>query len=430
MINLFRLIKNNYFYFILIFTTLIINLFESIYSTSLRDIFTVVLTIFIVSINGKRAIKITNYSILYISILLIYIVFFYYFGSGNNLILHLLTIFFGVVLLYNSLISSGYSIEKVWMGFKILWALIYITLVIEFFIVLLGGQEILYDIFPEENRLYGLPAYRSLVNSSRDYFGLNFDGLNSITLQAQAYSQYCAMLMIFGFSFVGRRFNKINFRRLTIYFLLPIFLFLISPTTTAFILIIFEFLFLFVIRKWMVNSGIISYIILIIPMITITFYFLNSELVMKYDISDLYSLFLENQINHFLERPLSETLIGYSMEEYDYVSTKFEIAFLSYVSMAGLIISVINIIILLYFIKDTLRQAKLLYNNLNEKNNVEIQLINLTLILAMLLSSIHFPVITNYLGSLLFISHLAFGFYMLYLNRNFHLKEQGFAIKK
>jgi glycosyltransferase involved in cell wall biosynthesis len=150
---------------------------------------------------------------------------------------------------------------------------------------------------------------------------------------------------------------------------------------------------------------------------------------MKYDIFDLYSLFLENQINHFLERPLSEILIGYSMDEYDYVSTKFEIAFLSYVSMAGLIISVINILILLYFIKDTLRQAKLLYNNLNEKNNVEIQLINLTLILAMLLSSIHFPVITNYLGSLLFISHLAFGFYMLYLNRKFHLKEQGLQSK-
>ena len=76
------------------------------------------------------------------------------------------------------------------MGLKILWTLIYITLIIEFLIVYLGGQETLFDIFSQENRLNGLPAYRPLVNSAKDYFDLHFYGLNSITLEAQAYSQY------------------------------------------------------------------------------------------------------------------------------------------------------------------------------------------------------------------------------------------------
>ena len=361
---------------------------------------------------------------------MVYVACFYFFGSGNNLIVHVLTIFFGITLLYNALITSNYTIEKVWMGLKILWVLIYITLIMEFVVVFLGGQETLYDVFPQENRLNGLPAYRSLVNSAKDYFGLHFDGLNSITLQAQAYSQYCVMLMIFGFSFFGKIFYKINPRNLALYFFGPLLLFLISPTTTASIILIFEFSFLLLIRKWLIPTRMIKYIILITSIIIISTILLQMELIMKYDTSDLYDLFIEGQINHFSERSFSEYLLGYGMNEYEYISTKYEIALISYMSICGFSICIINIAIMLGLIKETLRQTKILYKlGFIKKNNLEIQLINLTLMLAMFISSIHFPVITNYLGSLLFISHFAFGFYMLYLNRNYLRLNKYVAIK-
>jgi hypothetical protein len=63
--------------------------------------------------------------------------------------------------------------------------------------------------------------------------------------------------------------------------------------------------------------------------------------------------------------------------------------------------------------------------SLIDKEIIEIQISNLLFVLSMLLSFMHFPVITSYFGTLIFIFNLSFGFYILKVNRGHINRVRG-----
>ena len=112
-------------------------------------------------------------------------------------------------------------------------------------------------------------------------------------------------------------------------------------------------------------------------------------------------------------------LLGADVAVYNVYSTEFEIAYLSYMMVSGAVFALVNLFVILKFIIETFKQVKYTFQiNSSHKKFIEIQLVNMLFVLTMLLSSMHFPVITNYMGTLIFVFHLAFGLYILKINRD------------
>jgi hypothetical protein len=401
---------------------------ESVSSQSLRNVFTGVFAYYLLTSLVLSKFSLTKKSFVYILFLIFYTFCFYAFGSANNLIIHLLTICLGTVLFYNALLASQYDVNKVWAFAKKIWYVIYATLVIEVILVFLGYQELLYFIFPEINREQGLPAYRSLVNTFADYFDLGFDGLNSITLQAQAYGQFSVMLSILGFSYTQSPLQNKNWVKLLMLAAIPAILFSISPNITSSIMLAFIVAYVFYIKFHLhiYSFGKFIGILSVISACFFLYYLGDFGFVRTYSSSELYDLFANQQIDYVLTRSFSDYIIGVGLDEYNDIAPTFEIAFLSYLSISGLIFGLVNLVILLNFTISTLKQVKIYYQKkLVEMETIEIQIMNLLFVLAMLLSSIHFPVITNYLGSMVFIFHLSFGLYILKVNRD-HVRDPSY----
>jgi hypothetical protein len=119
-----------------------------------------------------------------------------------------------------------------------------------------------------------------------------------------------------------------------------------------------------------------------------------------------------------LNRSFSDYVLGVGLNEYYDAAPEFEISFISYLSVCGLIFGLVNLAILYGFVRSTLKQIKASIKKKRvDRQIIEIQVANLLFVLSMFLSTIHFPVITNYLGSLIIIFHLSFGFYILKKNR-------------
>jgi hypothetical protein len=346
---------------ILVFVTLFINFAESAYGKSLRNIYTSIFAYYLVSGLIISRFTLTKYSLIYILFLVLYVFLFYAFGSGNNLIIHLLTISFGVVLSYNSLLSLKYDVMKIWRFAKYTWYVIYLTLIIELIVVILGYQGFLYDVFPEANRTFGLPAYRVLNNTFANFFDLDFQGLNSITLQAQAYGQFCVMLSIFGFSYSkSTTYRKSSLIHLLLYIVLPLIFYSISPNIMSGIIFVFIIIYVLTIKLYLRIFSFTKFMALSAFFFALIFfyYFIELGFVRKYALEDLYDLFLGQQMDYMLTRSYSEYFLGVGLEEYYDVSPKFEIACLSYLSVSGLLFGLVNLIILSKFICSTLKQVK------------------------------------------------------------------------
>jgi hypothetical protein len=417
---------------LLVFIALFINMAEAVSVRSLRSIFTLVFAYYLASSFLLNKAVLTKSSFDYILFLVVYTFCFYLFGSGNNLIIHLLTICFGVVLLFNALLASNFSLEEIWGFAKKVWCVIYFTLVVELVLVMLGYQLKLYAMFPEETRALGLPAYRSLYNTFATFFGLDFTGLNSVTLQAQAFGQFCIMLTILGFSYTRVTYSKNNFLKALTFLVAPLLIYSVSPNITssvlflsivAYVLFLKLYLGLYSLGKFIALSGFV---------LTLIFFYYLSDLgfVRKYHFEDLYDLFLSQQVDYLLSKSLSDYLIGVDLREYHDVNEVFEIGYLSYMMVSGAVFALVNLCIFFKFIWVTLKQAKLI-NQIKsaDKKIIEIQLSNALFVLVMLLSSMHFPIMTNYLGTLIFVFHFAFGFYILKINRGW-IRREGFGARR
>ncbi len=404
---------------ILVFTTLFISLTESAYGTSLRYVFTLMFAYYIASSETIGKFTLSRGSIKYIAFLMLYAFCFFVFGSGNNLIIHLFTICFGVVFVYNMMLSLNYDVVKIWQYATKFWYVIYFTLIVELIIVIYGFQGLLYETFPEANRTYGLPAYRSLINTFAIFFRLEFNGLNSIILQAQAYGQLCVMLTILGFSYTQSSFRKSHLFKFLTLVMCPLILYSISPNITASIIFIFIIANIFFVKFYLGVFSTAKFIILsgVISIVVCLYYLSDLGFVRTYNFNSLYTLFMSKQIEFMVTRSFFDYVLGVGLDEYYNVAPKFEIAYLSYLSVSGLIFGFVNLFVIFKFTGLTFKQVKALNaGDLTKKRVVEIQIANLLFVLSMLLSSVHFPVITSYLGSLIFIFHLSFGLYMLKIN--------------
>lgn len=406
---------------LLVFIGLFINMAEAVLVQSLRYLFTMVFAYFLASSFLMNKVVLTKASLKYILFLIGFTLCFYLFGSANNLIIHLLTICFGTVLLYNALLASNFKPEKIW-GFAIkVWCVIYLTLIIELILVTLEYQPTLFVIFPDETRALGLPAYRSLTNTFADFFDLNFSGLNSVTLQAQAFGQFCIMLTIFGFTYTRDKYNKSKISNTLVFLVAPLLLYSVSPNITASIIFIFILANFLFIKLYLRIYSFGKFLALFCFIIAIILYYYLGDFgfVRTYSFELLYTLFFEKQIDFIMTRSMFDLFLGVDVAEYNFYSDEFEVAYLSYVMVSGAVFALLNLFVILKFVIETFKQVKFTFQiNSFDRKFIEIQQVNMLFVITMLLSSIHFPVITNYMGTLIFVFHLAFGLYILEKNRD------------
>lgn len=412
---------------LLVFIALFINMAESVAAKSFRNIFTLAFAYYIASSLLLSRVVLTKTSFNYILFLVVYTFCFYSFGSGNSLVIHLLTISLGTALLFNALLASNFALEDIWGFAKKTWCVIYFTLVVELALVVLGYQPALYAMFPEEDRVLGMPAYRSLDNTFAAFFDLNFKALNSVTLQAQAYGQFCVMVTILGFSYTRGTYTKGNFWKVLMFLVVPLLIYSVSPNVTSSIIFMAILGYVLVIKLYLRVYSLGKFIAISSFVLTLIFFYYVSDLgfVRKYRFENLYDLFFGKQLDYLFTMSISDFLLGVELREYQRVNPEFEIGYLSYLMVSGALFGLVNLFIVFKFTLATLKQVKFI-NQIKsvDKTVIEIQLTNALFVLTMLLSSMHFPVITNYLGTLIFVFHLAFGFYILKMNRGWIGREQ------
>ena len=416
--NFFERITGTLSAYTLVALFLFLPLFESFFNRSFRILISLVFLIYI-GLILRKAPRLTKGSWIYCLYLLIYTTAYYFIGARNNLIIHLLTICFGIVLFYNALIIQKYTVEQIWNFAKTLWIIIYIALVAEFIICISGYQGVLYQVFPESQRAQGIPGYRHIDNVFSRFFQFEFTGLNFLSLETQAYGQFCAMLAIFGLNFFQPVFSIVNYKKLIFFIVLPFFLLIASPNLTAQLIFICIFAAFFLIQVYLNITKFKTMLIFVISLFGLFFYiyFLDLKFIRtyKFDLHGLYELFLKKQFEFIQDMSFHEYLIGADLEKYYVYAPNFEIAYLTYAIVSGFIFSTVNLLLCLKFFKDTLRQSKVE----SSKNNivmVDIQLKNLLLVFCLILSTIHFPVVTSYIGTALFIFHFSLGLYILKLN--------------
>jgi hypothetical protein len=255
-----------------------------------------------------------------------------------------------------------------------------------------------------------------LDNSFVSYFPIRFYGLNSIIFQAQAYGQLCVMLTIFGLMSLGNSYNIGKWRLRFGYILIPLLMFALSPNITAAIIFgAIIFLVLFIKLQLKMESLVKIGALLIGFIIAIAMIYLSGfGVASKYQSDEIYNLFLKEQLSFVLNSSLKDHVIGVDLDEYYKEAPFFEIAFFSYTSVAGWIFTLINLSIVASYMKRFFTSLK--SNRLTSKLNnqgLEMACMNMLIVISMILSLMHFPVFTSYLGGLLFMFHFAFGLYLL-----------------
>ena len=408
-------IHRNFVASILVLLLLIVSMEESVFGMSFRSVVTIVFAYYIGVCLASRKLHIPTGVFLYLLFLAVYTLVFYLVGSGNNLIIHLLTICYGVAGLYVVMLALKPDIASVWRYVFLFWMIMLLSLAAEFMLAMFGYQGLLSSFFPEANREYGLPAYRSLYNTFSSYFNLGFDGLNSVSLQAQAYGQFCIMLTILGFSYTTKTIQVGRLSKCFWFLLAPLILYSASPNITAGVMFVFILGYVLFVKFYIgiYSAGRFLTLIGVFSACVSIYYLGDFGFVRSYSMDDLYDLFVGRQFDYMLTRTPTDYLLGVGQQEYYDVAPDFEITYLSYLSISGLVFGGVNLFLLLHFTVRSFRQVKSVNGARPDGGWAEVQAANLLFILAMFLSSIHFPVITSYLGSGIFIFHLAFGMYIL-----------------
>jgi hypothetical protein len=400
---------------ILVFGLLIVSMAESYLGVSLRIAITIGFAYYIGICLASHKLIIPSGVVLYFLFLAIYTFVFYMIGSRNNLIIHLLTIFYCVPSLYLAMLVLKPNVASIWRYVNLFWIVILLSLAAELSLGILGYQELLSGIFPETNRAFGLPAYRSIDNTFSRHFNLGFNGFNSVSLQAQAYGQFCIMLTILGFSYTTKTIQAGRLTKCFWFLLAPLILYSASPNITAGVMFVFILCYVIFIKMYIGIYSASRFLVLIgvVAACFSIYYLADFGFVRSYGRGDLYDLFVGPQLDYMLTREPAGYLLGVGQQEYYDAAPDFEIAYLSYLSISGLVFGGVNLFLLLHFTVKSFRQVKSVNGDRPIGGWAEVQAANLLFILAMFLSSIHFPVITSYLGSGIFIFHLAFGMYIL-----------------
>jgi hypothetical protein len=317
----------------------------------------------------------------------------------------------GAALLNSVLALSNYGPREIWGLVKRIWGIIYISLFAELLLVVLGYQQVFRDIFPESNRERGLPAYRSIVNMFSNYFELGYDGLNSIVLSIQSYGQLCVMLTIFGFTYTDLK-NRALLKSVVTLLLLPLLMFLNSPNVTASIVFLSIIACSVFVKQYIgiysLAKTLTMYLIFAL-LVAAVFYADEVGFLRKYDFAVFYSAYVNPQLDYVFNRGVSEYLVGMDLKKFVEVSFRDEVGIMSYATAIGLLFAFANFVLLLYFMSKNLNQIKTLYTkHLCKTDYLDMQVKNLIFIVAGLVSSIHYPVIFDFVVGGLFILNLSF----------------------
>lgn len=408
-------IHRNFVALMLVLLLLIVSMVESVFGMSFRYAVTIGFAYYVGVCLASRKFKIPKDVFLYLLFLTVYTLVYYLAGSGNNLIVHLLTICYGVAGLYIVMRALKLDVASVWRYVFLFWMIMLLSLAAELALAMLGYQGLLSSIFPEVNRAFGLPAYRSIYNTFSTHFGLGFDGLNSVSLQAQAYGQFCIMLTILGFSYTAKSIQIGRLSRGWWFLLVPLVLYSSSPNITAGVMFAFIIGYVLFVKFYIgiYSAGRFLVAIALVSACMAVYYLADFGFVRSYSADDLYDLFVGRQLEYMFTRTPFDYLLGVGLQEYSDAAPEFEIAYLSYLSISGLVFGGTNLYLLINFTIRSFRQIKSENAARPGGGLAEVQAANLLFVLSMFLSSIHFPVITSYLGSSIFIFHLAFGMYIL-----------------
>jgi hypothetical protein len=346
-----------------------------------------------------------------------YAINYFLIGPGSYLMIQTLIVCIGVPLLYNAMVIMNYDVLQVWNAFKKIQIAIYCSLIVEFVIAILGYQSALEAAFQPSSERPSLAGYFSLHNSFAAYFDLGFVGLKSLALTYQAYGQFCVMLTIFGFRYLKRPFNPF---KSIVFVIAPIALSLVSPNATAVAILVSIIVAMILIKAYLNLYSPLRVLVwfLTLPIALYIVYASNLGFVRTYDLELFYLVYVAPQMDYVLSRSIIENVIGVDARIFEELRQQFEVALLSFMSATGSVFFVLNLSLVVFLIFKNLQQIKFLHKERSCSNEyLEVQIMNLLFVISMLVSTIHFPVISTYIGSMIFVMNLSLGFYIVHTNK-------------
>ena len=337
-------------------------------------------------------------------------------GPGSYLMAPVLTVCVAVPLLYSCMTMMDYDPMELGDAFRKIQFAIYLSLIAELLIAVFGYQPVLESLFPPGVNRPSLFGYIPLHNTFANYFNLNFGGLSSLALISQAYGQFCVMLTIFGIRFLKTPFS---FSRFTLLVAIPVAMSIVSPNVTSVVILLSIIVVTILIKAYL---NIYSRLHVVgwmfgLPTVLYAVYKADLGFVRTYEADLFYSVYVGPQLDFISKRTLVENLFGADPRVFEDLRQQYEVALLSYMSATGPVFFILNLSVVLYFVYRNLRQIKYLYETgLCTDAYLEAQIMNVLFVVSMLVSTIHYPVIGSYIGSMIFILNVSLGFYFMHTN--------------
>ena len=354
-----------------------------------------------------------------------YVSAYFLLGPGSYLMAPVLTVCIAIPLLYSCMIMMDYDPMEVWGTFRRIQIALYVSLVAELLVAVFGYQGVLESLLPPGVNRPSLFGYALLHNTFSAYFDLGFMGLSSLALINQAYGQFCVMLVIFGIRYQKAPFSLSKF---TLFIAIPVAMAIVSPNVTS-VVILVSIVAAAVLIKAYLNVYSRLHVVgwmLGLPAFLYGIYKADLGFVRSYEVDLFYAVYVEPQVDFISKRTLAENLFGADPRIFEDLRQQYEVALLSYMSATGPVFFLMNFSVVLYFIFKNLRQIRELYvRGLGAGAYLEAQIMNVLFVIAMLVSTIHYPVIGTYIGSMIFILNVALGFYFVYTNKKIILAHSA-----
>ena len=400
-------------------SVLLVTLFETYFDRSFRSIIYALFLSYVIGVGVRsKDFKVKKTVLAGLIVNFLYAITYYLVGAGSYLMVPAITVCIAVPLLYSCMTMMDYGVIQVWSAFRKIQIAIYGSLIAELLIAIFGYQSALQAIFPPGRERPSLFGYFVLHNSFSTYFGLNFTGLVSLALSNQAFGQFCVMLTIFGFRYLKGPFNL---SKMAVFVLLPIAMSIVSPNETSAVMLITIIAATIAIKAYLNIYSRIYVFGSVFAMIMFLYVVYTSDLgfLRQYELSIFYDIYVAPQLNYISSRSVMENLLGVDVQTFEVLRQQYEVALLSYMSATGSVFFMLNISVVVYFMGKNMKQIKYLHESGSCSNEyLEAQIMNVLFVVAMLVSTIHYPVIGTYIGSMVFIINLSLVFYAVYINKH------------
>lgn len=398
-------------------SVLLATLFETYFDRSFRTAIYALFLSYVIAVGVRsKDLRVKKTALAGLIFNSLYAITYFFVGAGSYLMVPTMTVCIAVPLLYSCMIMMDYGVIQVWNAFRKIQITIYCSLIAELLIAIVGYQSALQSIFPPGTERPSLFGYIVLHNAFSRYFGLNFTGLLTLALSAQAFGQFCVMLTILGFRYLKGPFNL---SKMAVFVLLPIAMAIVSPNETSIVMLITIIAAAIGIKAYLNIYSRLNVFGSIFAMIMFLYLLYTSDIgfFSQYDLSIFYDVYVAPQLSYISSRSVMENLLGANVQTFEVLRQQYEVALLSYMSATGSVFFMLNISAIVYFIGKNMKQIKYLYESGSCSNEyLEAQIMNVLFVVAMLVSTIHYPVIGTYIGSMVFIFNLSLVFYAVHIN--------------